>query len=128
MALASRSCLRIVAISRRDYPGSTPLSPEQNTVLSSGTDDEKAAFLKERGLEIATFIERYARENPIVPINGATGGFALLGWSLGNAFALSVVANLDALSPSSQSWWKDHFRALILYGTFGSPYTPTYIN
>ena len=116
MVLAAASGVRIVALSRRDYPGSTPLSNKEKAVLNSGTDEEKAEFLKMRGLEVSTFIKCFDRENPISPIKGATGGFAILGWSLGNSFALAAVANLDSLSEDLQTWWGDHLRALILYG------------
>ena len=112
--------VRVVAFSRRDYPGSTPLTDEQKTVLNSGTDEEKTVFLKERGLEVSAFVKGFDeldKDKPILPIKGATGGFALLGWSLGTSFALAAIANLDSLDPDVQKWWGEHLRALILYGT-----------
>ena len=120
MGIAAASRVRIVALSRRDYPGSTLLSDKEKAVLDSGTDEEKAEFLKERGLEVSTFIKCFDEENPISPISGATGGFAILGWSLGSSFALAAVANLDSLRTDLQTWWGDHLRALILYGAIFS--------
>ncbi|KAI0666401.1 hypothetical protein C8Q78DRAFT_984281 [Trametes maxima] len=115
--LAGPAGLRFVAINRRDYPGSTPLTAEDSGVLASGTDEQKAAFLKARGVELATFVDRFAEQNnvPAISADGKSGGFALLGWSLGNAIALAAVANVDALSAPSQARWSSGLRSLILY-------------
>lgn len=119
MALAQGSKIRIVAVNRRDYPGSTPLATEDTAILASGSDDQKSAFLKARGVEIATFIDLFVERNRVPPISadGQTGGFALLGWSLGNAIALSAVANVDSLPSAAQDRWASGMRALILHGT-----------
>lgn len=119
MALAQSSNMRFVAVNRRDYPGSTPLIAEDAAILASGSDEQKAAFLNARGVEIATFIDLFVERNEVPPISldGRTGGFALLGWSLGNAIALSAVANIDALPSAAQDRWASGMRALILHGT-----------
>lgn len=120
MSLAQKSSsLRIVAVNRRDYPGSTPLTQEDTTVLASGSDEQKAAFLKARGVEVATFVTRFVERNKLPPVSPdrKTGGFALLGWSLGNAIALSAVANVDSLPPAAQTLWASGMRSLILHGT-----------
>lgn len=119
MALAQGSNVRFVAVNRRDYPGSTPLPAEDTALLTSGTDEQKAAFLKARGVELATFVDKFIERNEVPPIStdGHTGGFALLGWSLGNAIALAAVANVDSLSATAQARWTSGMRALILHGT-----------
>lgn len=119
MALAQGSNIRIVAVNRRDYPGSTPLTTEDTAILASGSDEQKAAFLKARGVEVATFIDLFVERNGVPPISpdGHTGGFALLGWSLGNAIVLSAVANVESLPPAAQDRWTSGMRALILHGT-----------
>lgn len=111
--------MRFVAVNRRDYPGSTPLSADEIGVLNSGTDDQKADFLKARGVEFATFVDLFAEKNSLPPISadGSTGGFAILGWSLGCSFALASVAAIDALPAPAQARWKDGMRSLILQGT-----------
>ncbi|EIW56131.1 uncharacterized protein TRAVEDRAFT_39145 [Trametes versicolor FP-101664 SS1] len=130
MALAQGSNIRIVAVNRRDYPGSTPLTTEDTAILASGSDEQKAAFLKARGVEVATFIDLFVERNGVPPISpdGHTGGFALLGWSLGNAIALSAVANVESLPPAAQDRWTSGMRALILHEpltvAIGSPLPP----
>ncbi len=123
MTLAQGSNIRFVAVNRRDYPGSTPLTPEDTDILASGSDEQKAAFLKARGVEIGTFIDLFVERNKVPPISadGHTGGFALLGWSLGNAIALSAVANVDSLPSAAQARWASGMRALILHGASQSP-------
>ena len=109
-------------MNRRDYPGSIPLSAEDIGVLGSGTDKQKADFLKARGTEFATFIDLFS-ENSLTPISAdsSTGGFAVLGWSLGCSFALATVAAVGALPTPAQARWKDCMRSLILQGTSRAP-------
>lgn len=118
MALAGTARVRFVAINRRDYPYSTPIPPSASGALSAGTDEDKAHFLKVRGQEIATFVARFIEEHrlPAIAEDGKTGGVALLGWSLGCAFVLAAVANIDSLQSASQSRMASHVRSLILYG------------
>ncbi|KAM5543802.1 hypothetical protein V8D89_002419 [Ganoderma adspersum] len=116
IALAPKAGVRFVAVNRRDYPGSTPLSPDELSVLNSGTDDQKADYLKARGVEFATFFDIFAERNTLSPISpdGSSGGSAVLGWSLGCTFALASVAAVDALPGSVQARWKARMRTLIL--------------
>ena len=124
IALAPKSGVRFVAVNRRDYPGSTALSPEDINVLNSGTDDQKADYLKARGVEFATFVNLFAEKNNIPPISpdGTAGGFGLVGWSLGCAFVLAAVAAVDALPAPAQARWKAGARALILQGVYDNPH------
>ena len=110
--------MRFVAVNRRDYPPSTHLSTQERDALSSGTDNQKAAFLKARGVEFATFVHLFAEQNRLPPVSpdGLTGGFAVLGWSLGCSFALATVAAIDALPAPVQARWRDGMRSLILQG------------
>ncbi|KAI8973116.1 Alpha/Beta hydrolase protein [Trametes punicea] len=130
MSLAGPAGVRFVVINRRDYPGSTPLTPEDLKLVTSGNDEEKAAFISDRGIEFASFIDHFIQHNEIPPISedGKSGGFAIVGWSLGNAVALSAVANLDALPAPAQSRWASHMRGLVLHEappvSIGSPLPP----
>lgn len=116
MALAANYGLRIVGINRRDYPGSTPFSPSELSVLSGGSDDERVGFVRARGLEIATFVDRFIENQGVPPISedGKSGGIALLGWSLGNAIVISTISCCDTWPTELQSRLKTHLRALIL--------------
>ncbi|KAF6745998.1 hypothetical protein DFP72DRAFT_640877 [Ephemerocybe angulata] len=71
--------IRVVCINRRDYPGSSPLSQQDIKTLEGGTDQEKADYLSNRGLEILEFIDKFAQQERLPTIRtGKTGGFALL--------------------------------------------------
>ena len=120
MAHASEANVRFVAISRRDYPGSTPFSPQDLEAFSSPSSEDKQALLRDRGLEISTFICNFIEQNGLLPISndGKSGGFALVGYGFGTVFALAAVANLDMLSVSFQTRWGAHMRGLLLHGGF----------
>ncbi|KAI0759406.1 hypothetical protein BD413DRAFT_274853 [Trametes elegans] len=132
MSVASNAGVRFVSLNRRDYPRSTPLTPDDNRILSSGTDKEKGTFLRARGVELGRFIDRFIhQQNLPAPPNGAqgiAGGVALLGWSLGATFIFSALANVDALPSQSQARLSQHLRALIMYEpptvALGSPRPP----
>ncbi|GJE99281.1 hypothetical protein PsYK624_155340 [Phanerochaete sordida] len=128
--LAASGGVRFVAIQRRDYPMSSPIPPVELSTLAEGTDEEKAAYLRARGIEIATFIDRFLQENQLPPPDkhGAGGGFAVVGWSLGCVFALAALANLDALDDAAQARFSRHMRSLVLldapHSALGMPGAP----
>ena len=80
LPLAPQTGLRVVAINRRDYPGSSTIPASEVTTMQSGTDDEKTALVNKRGVEIATFIDRFTVRNGILPISadGKAGGFSIV--------------------------------------------------
>ncbi|CCM05002.1 uncharacterized protein FIBRA_07201 [Fibroporia radiculosa] len=115
--LAPKYGIRIVAINRRDYPGSSPLSPEDNTIQSDGSDDQKSTFLRTRSIEFGTFISHFVNQHNLPPVSedGKTGGIALLGWSLGIAFVHAIISSLDSFPAEIQSQFRGHLRAAILH-------------
>lgn len=118
LALAPAVNLRFVAVTRRDYKGSTPLTPNELNVLSNGTNAEKSSFLRDRGAEFANFISRFIQSNNIPPptTDGKYGGIALLGWSFGNSFALATVANVHTYPKPVKNCLEKYLRALIMQG------------
>ncbi|EJF60558.1 hypothetical protein DICSQDRAFT_155693 [Dichomitus squalens LYAD-421 SS1] len=119
---------RFVAINRRDYNGSTPYTAGDLNVLQNGTVSEQTAFFQQRGEEIATFIELFIKQNglPAPSADGKTGGVALLGWSLGNAFGVSTIANIQTYATSTQQTLAKYLRGLVLQGSW-SPQIDTSI-
>ncbi|KAI0755094.1 Alpha/Beta hydrolase protein [Daedaleopsis nitida] len=115
-ALAQGADVRLVAINRRGYPGSTALSAEDMAALA-GTDEQKEAFIQARGLEVATFIDKFIEVNDIPPISedGTAGGIALMGWSLGCCVSLSVVSHIRSYPQSVQKRLGAYLRAHILH-------------
>lgn len=109
----------MVAINRRDYPGSSSTHASELSTLEGGSDEQKAALLRKRGVEIGTFIDRFILQNGILPISadGKTGGIVIVGWSLGVAFALAALANVDILPSDAQARFATYLRSVILEGT-----------
>ncbi|TBU21588.1 hypothetical protein BD311DRAFT_792642 [Dichomitus squalens] len=116
IALSPAVGIRFVAVTRRDYNGSTPYTAHELNALRNGSDSDKQAFLRARGLEIATFIERFIQENslPAPTSDGKTGGIGILGWSLGASFAVALVANLLTYPTPTQKTLGQYLRALLL--------------
>lgn len=119
MDLAPASGLRIVAVNRRGYPGSTPLSPaDVETINSKENDDEKRGLLRTLCIQLAAFIDGFSERNGLPPLSadGTTGGFAVVGWSMGCAFALGVAACVETLPAAIQRRFGANLRAIILEG------------
>jgi hypothetical protein len=107
-----------VSITRRGYKGSTPFSAADMNILASGADAEKIEFMKQRGLEIASFVDTFIQREGLHPISadGKKGGVALLGWSAGATFTASAIANVSALPPPVQARLASYIRAHIMQG------------
>ena len=116
--LAPASNTRFVAVTRRDYNGSTPYTSADLNTLQNGTVSDQTAFFQARGEEIATFIELFINQNniPAPSADGKTGGVGLLGWSLGNTFSVATIANLQSYATSTQHTLAKYLRALIFQG------------
>lgn len=110
--------LRIVALNRRDYVGSTALRPEELTLLKSSNEDDHRTYLRDRGLEIAQFLLWFIRENsiPKASDDSASGGMALLGWSAGNIMTLAMLSNFHDFPPEVALSLEPYLRTNILYG------------
>ncbi|KAI0644105.1 hypothetical protein C8Q79DRAFT_1002086 [Trametes meyenii] len=128
--LAQSSNVRFVAITRRDYNGSTAYNASEIEALSNGTAEDKSTFLQARGEEIANFIVRFANRKLIPPVSpdGRSGGISLLGWSFGNAFSLATIANINSYTPDVQRFLSSNLRSLILHEpvplALGTPLAP----
>ncbi|KAJ3572419.1 hypothetical protein NP233_g3092 [Leucocoprinus birnbaumii] len=102
-ALAKSVNIRFVAVTRRNYKGSSPFTEEELRVMNGGgSEDEKSAFIVNRGVELLNFIDRFLIEKDIsteAPRKGEPGGIAIIGWSLGNTVTLSAIANVKFAAP-----------------------------
>ncbi|KAJ3553765.1 hypothetical protein NM688_g3444 [Phlebia brevispora] len=111
--------LRIVALNLRDYPGSTPYTPfELDRLCSEDVKNQEIAF-REQGLEIATFLKHFIASEHIPPVketvSGKTGGIAVMSWSLGNVWAISMLAHTSQLDDETRSILLPALRTWILY-------------
>ncbi|KAJ3890269.1 hypothetical protein GG344DRAFT_49965 [Lentinula edodes] len=115
--------IRIMALNRRGYAGSTPYNPYEKSVITNEqvhTDEDKRQFFEQRGIEILRFIDQVIQRFDLPPISNfegrRVGGTALLGWSLGIAFTLAAIANVDSdsISDETRKRLNAHLRAHIL--------------
>ncbi|KAF5339190.1 hypothetical protein D9611_011222 [Ephemerocybe angulata] len=113
--LAQASSVRIVAMNRSDYPGSSTLSEKELSLLS-GSEDDCALYLSNRGADVLAFVDRFIQGNrlPAISEDGQTGGVAILGWSLGSSFAIAALASALKADSAVQSRLSRYIRALIL--------------
>ncbi|KAF6757952.1 hypothetical protein DFP72DRAFT_889486 [Ephemerocybe angulata] len=113
--LAQASSVRIVAMNRSDYPGSSTLSEKELTLLS-GSEADCVLYLSNRGADVLAFVDGFIQENrlPAISEDGQTGGVAILGWSLGSSFAIAALASALKADSAVQSRLAKYIRALIL--------------
>ncbi|KAK0222340.1 Alpha/Beta hydrolase protein [Armillaria fumosa] len=114
--LAPSKGVRFVALNRRHFPGTTPLSPEELVITQTGgTDDsQREALVEARGHEIALFIDTFIQKFNLPSISSG-GGVALLGWSLGATFAPIAISSTDTLPEDVRCRLSEYMRSLILY-------------
>ncbi|KAJ7087147.1 hypothetical protein C8R44DRAFT_991416 [Mycena epipterygia] len=88
MALAPSRNVRVVAINRRPFPGSTPFTPaELNITLTGGAGDaERDAQIEARGHEIGMFIARFITKFNLPPPSDGPPVPALYGADVGALF------------------------------------------
>lgn len=120
--LAARSsAVRIVSVTRRDYPGSTPFSADELLVLNgNGTESDRDQFQASRGLELVSFIDKFVQKEGISL--SPKGGIAICGWSLGNSVTGSAIANFKSAPPSTIARLSPYIRTLVIHGEYQLPY------
>ncbi len=122
--LASKCNLRVVALNRRDYAGSTPCSSEELAALDSADSDAHKSFLTDRGLEIARFMTWFIRKHgiPKASEDGTSGGIALMGWSAGNITTLAFLSYVDSYPSEVIEALDPYVRTQIIFGNVIVPY------
>ncbi|KAK7055272.1 hypothetical protein R3P38DRAFT_1349671 [Favolaschia claudopus] len=119
MDLAPSLGVRVVAVNRRPFPGSTSLTAAELNVINTGGSgaDERAAQLDTRGHEIATFISNFITQFnlPRMSADGKTGGAIILGWSVGAPYALAAISAADSLPTPIKSTFSTNLRSVIVY-------------
>lgn len=109
-----RKGIRLIALNRRDFPGSTPYSQEELADLKSPKVDltRFLVFLRKRSMEIIGFIHHITQKLglPTTDPDGR-GNISILGWSSGCIYLFSVMAcfNEDNLPTP----WKETIQECI---------------
>jgi hypothetical protein len=112
----------LVLVTRRGYdsydesdsPGSSPLTDNE-------IEDMKACreiVLERFSLEVASFLLWFAdtQNIPKISDDGKSGGFSVMGWSMGIVGPLSLLAHPNIVPKESQQKLASYFRQFILYG------------
>ncbi|KAJ7124504.1 Alpha/Beta hydrolase protein [Mycena epipterygia] len=102
--------LRIIAVNRREYPGSSAYSAQELTTFNEGTETERASLLAQQGYDLALFVDGLIQELSLP----TTGGIALVGWSLGTVFLLSLVASIGTLPTASKDRLAGFVRTVVM--------------
>ncbi|KAJ3755385.1 hypothetical protein EV360DRAFT_72908 [Lentinula raphanica] len=116
-ALAPTRRFRIVAVNRRGYAGSTPLSTFEQNVILNGTAEQRSEFSQTIGVELLMFMDTFIQQHDIPVFNGdrdSDGGVALLAWSIGNMAGLAAVAHIVDVPEATQSRLAARLRTFIM--------------
>jgi hypothetical protein len=101
-------------VNRRHYSGSTKFTDAEFQELKAG----QKSFMEGMSRQVVNFLLWFAETYKIPQISSdrKTGGFALMGWSFGNAFTISVLGHPEAMPKDSYQKLEPYFRQLIMYG------------
>ncbi|KAK1216475.1 hypothetical protein PQX77_020892 [Marasmius sp. AFHP31] len=106
LEIAPSKGVRLVAVQRRPFPGSTPFTPEelQITLTGGSSDEERAAYAEARGHELANFIDRLIQkfQLPAISANGQ-GGSVVWGWSISALLPVWAIGNAKTLPADVQT-------------------------
>lgn len=104
--------LRTVIWNRRDYAGSTRYTDAELSDLRKGRE----IFLDRLAVQLGQFLEQFIERVGVPKISGdhKSGGFAIMGWSMGVASAMPLFSKRHLIPYDLlESYVKD----LIIYGT-----------
>jgi len=100
-------------VNRRDYAGSTKYTDDDLKDLNEGN----ASFMERLGTEVAHLLIWFADTHkvPKVSADRKTGGFSVMGWSMGNATPMALLAYPEFVGREAYAKLEPYFRQLILY-------------
>ncbi|KAK7053764.1 AB hydrolase-1 domain-containing protein [Favolaschia claudopus] len=107
--VAKSNGLRVIAVNRREYPGSSSFSDEELAKFATGTDAERATLLEQQGRDLAMFLDGLITDH--LP---QTGGVALVGWGMGNLFLMPLVACISTLPEATRKRLSSFVRSIIM--------------
>ena len=103
-------------LNRRDYTGSTKYTDENLKDLNAGDK----SFMERLALEVKHFLLWFVDTHKIPKITAdrKSGGFSVMGWSMGNATAFSILGYPDVVGKESYRRLEPYLRQIILYGVY----------
>ncbi|KAI1794800.1 hypothetical protein LXA43DRAFT_87606 [Ganoderma leucocontextum] len=115
--LAAECKLRLVTLNLRDYPGSTPYTPEAlNDLRGPNRERQERA----RALGLGAFLQWLIRSQNTPPIRVASGsgarqgGISLISWSAGNCPTIALLAHADQLLEGTRTLLNTHLHTSVL--------------
>lgn len=129
--LAATYRVRIIALNRREYPGSVPYTAEERALLPpvpdkplTDADQIRSAqqmletFMRDRARELYQTVEGLVVERNLPPAGtgSQTSGIVLVGWSLGATWMTSLLAHIAEFSVGAVNL-RDYVRRVVLSGT-----------
>lgn len=107
-------------MNRRDYAGSTKYTDDNLKELNEGN----VSFMECLGAEVAHLLIWFAETHSIPKISAdrKSGGFSVMGWSMGNATTMAVLGCPEFVGQAAYARLEPYLRQLILYGTHSPPH------
>ncbi|KAG6828866.1 hypothetical protein H0H87_000563 [Tephrocybe sp. NHM501043] len=106
--------LRTVIWNRREYPGSSQYTDTEIDDLNNG----RKVFLDRLGLLVGDFIEQFVEKESVPKISPdrKSGGFALMGWSMGTPTAMALFAEPSLFSEKRYNFLEAYVKDLVFDG------------
>ncbi|TRM66940.1 hypothetical protein BD626DRAFT_484271 [Schizophyllum amplum] len=108
MAQAPSHGARIIAINRRNYPGSTEYDRSEAETFANGTLIDRVALMKEEGAILDLMVDGLVRKLGLSSVN-------VLGWSMGNAFLMSMIAAIVSLPAAAAQRLQAAVKTFIMW-------------
>jgi pimeloyl-ACP methyl ester carboxylesterase len=111
---AHQNDLRVILWNRRDYRGSTKYTDAELEDLKEG----RKVFQDRLAIQLAWFLEHFIKQKgtPKLSADRKSGGFILMGWSLGNVTTLSLLSDPDAIPKPLYEIVEPYLMSIVLYG------------
>ncbi|KAG6860866.1 hypothetical protein C0995_006546 [Termitomyces sp. Mi166 len=107
--------LRVIALNRRGYPGTTPYTNGEQQVLRKGSFEERKEFLYEQGKLIALVVDGLIQQLSLPQ------QVTVAAWSLGTALLLSMYCSINRLTNDVQQRLKRSVKAFVFLDTTTYP-------
>ena len=112
--------LRLIAVNMRDYPGSSPYTAAELSMLAMPDAKVQETVIRKEGQELAEFLQFIIKAEAIAPIveseGRRDGGIVLVTWSMGNIFSMSLLGNAKIFSEHMRSLLETYLRKVVVYG------------
>jgi hypothetical protein len=118
---ASSNLVRLVPVNRKDYPGSSPFTPEEIARLASEDIQTREAAVRALAMEFGAFFAWFVQTYQTPPIvstgtGGRAGGIIVVSWSLAHATLGPMIAYPDSLLEETGTLLSTHLRAYCTLG------------